>query len=179
MAKITPKENFLKLRHGGMPEYVPFYSLMGDPYMGENACGSASNPFFIQDRHLNGGKDPWGVVYAAPDNLGATMPDTSIIMLEDISDWSVDSRWYGGTHAYSGDLFPYRGEWSLYWSGPHVSHSYTGSGGTGADGRDYQDIDVINLINPSGYRRDYYLRVYDWTEGKLEDITDDLVDLYE
>ena len=35
MAKVTPKENFLKLRHGGMPDYVPFYSLMGDPYMGE------------------------------------------------------------------------------------------------------------------------------------------------
>ena len=93
MAKVTPKENFLKLRHGGMPDYVPFYSLMGDPYMGENACGSAQNPYFIQDRHLNGGKDPWGVVYAAPDNLGATMPDTSIIMLEDIFDWSKVIQW--------------------------------------------------------------------------------------
>ena len=98
---------------------------------------------------------------------------------DDIGDWSATGNWYAGVHAYPGDLFPYRGEWSLYWSGPHVSHSYTGSGGTGADGRDYQDIDVINLINPSGYRRDYYLRVYDWTEGKLEDISDDLMSLYE
>ena len=31
MAKVTPKENFLKLRHGGMPDYVPFYAIMGDP----------------------------------------------------------------------------------------------------------------------------------------------------
>ena len=98
---------------------------------------------------------------------------------DDIGDWSATGNWYAGAHAYPGNLFPYRGEWSLYWSGPHVSHSYTGSGGIGADGRNYQDIDVINLINPSGYRRDYYLRVYDWTEGKLEDISDDLMSLYE
>jgi hypothetical protein len=93
MAKVTPKENFLKLRHGGMPDYVPFYSLMGDPYMGECACATAPNPFFIDNRRVAGGKDPWGVVYAAPDNLGATMPDTSIIMLEDISDWTKVIQW--------------------------------------------------------------------------------------
>lgn len=88
MAKITPKENFLKLRHGGTPEYVPFYSLMGDPYMGENACGSAMMPYFSDNRFMDGGKDMWGVVYRAPMDLAATMPDTSIIMLEDIADWS-------------------------------------------------------------------------------------------
>lgn len=29
-----------------------------------------------------------GVTYKAPDNMPITTPDTSIIMLEDISDWS-------------------------------------------------------------------------------------------
>ena len=97
----------------------------------------------------------------------------------DIEDWSVESNWYGGDNPYPGDLFPYRGMWSLYWSGPSATHSYTGSGGTAADGHNYQDIDVINLINPSGNLQDYYLRVYEWTESKLESITDDLVGLYE
>ena len=88
MAKVTPKENFLKLRHGGMPDYVPFYSLIGDPYKGENTCSSFPNPFFKDTKMVNGGYDIWGVRYAAPDNLAATMPDTSIVMLEDIEDWS-------------------------------------------------------------------------------------------
>ena len=55
MAKVTPKENFLKLRHGGMPDYVPFYSPMGDPAMGECACATAPNPFFIDNRRVAGG----------------------------------------------------------------------------------------------------------------------------
>ncbi|MBQ6602655.1 MAG: hypothetical protein IJH99_04560 [Eubacterium sp.] len=88
MAKVTPKENFLKLRHGGMPDYVPFYSLMGDPYLGENAIGGAMDPYFKDTRFMKGGKDMWGVVYDAPANLDATMPDTSRIMLEEIYDWA-------------------------------------------------------------------------------------------
>ena len=89
MAKITPKENFLRLRHGGMPAYVPFYSIMGDPYKGECACAGAFLPLFENTQFMNGGKDAWGVPYAAPDNLAnASMPDTSVITLEDISDWT-------------------------------------------------------------------------------------------
>ena len=88
MAKVTPKENFLKLRHGGMPDYVPFYAIMGDPYMGESAVSGASVPYFKNTQFQPGGRDIWGVPYAAPNNLGATMPDTSVVTLEDISDWS-------------------------------------------------------------------------------------------
>jgi hypothetical protein len=97
----------------------------------------------------------------------------------DMEDWSETSNWYDGVHSYPGDIFPYKGMWSLYWSGSYISHPYTGSAGTGQDGRDYQDIDIINLISSSGNRQDYYLRVYDWTEGELEDITDDLMSLYD
>ncbi len=88
MAKITPKENFLRLRHGGTPAYVPFYSLMGDPYKGENACASAMVPFFENTMFMDGGKDIWGVPYRAPENLAASMPDTSVVTLEDISQWT-------------------------------------------------------------------------------------------
>ncbi len=97
----------------------------------------------------------------------------------DIENWSGTSNWYGGEHSYPEDIFPYKGMWSIYWNGTYATHAYTGSGGTGTDGRDYQDIDIINLISSSGNRQDYYLRVYDWTEGELEEITDDLMDLYE
>ena len=88
MAKITPKENFLRLRHGGTPAYLPFYSLMGDPYKGENACASAMVPFFENTMFMDGGKDIWGVPYRAPENLAASMPDTSVVTLEDISQWT-------------------------------------------------------------------------------------------
>ena len=90
MAKITPKENFMKLRHGGMPEYVPFYSLAGIPYLGENAIGNIPINFYASTQFQAGGKDMWGVPYAKPAEGGidAAMPDTSIVTLEDISDWT-------------------------------------------------------------------------------------------
>ena len=89
MAKVTPKENFMKLRHGGTPDYVPFYSLMGAPYKGESACGGIRLPFFTSNQFVDGGKDIWGVPYKAPESgVQATMPDTSFVMLEDIADWT-------------------------------------------------------------------------------------------
>ena len=97
----------------------------------------------------------------------------------DIDDWSESSPWYEGDHSYPEDIFPYKGMWSIYWSGPSATYSYTGRSGTAPDDRYYQDIDVINLIQPSGKLQDYYLRVYDWTEDELEYISDDLVSLYE
>ena len=37
MAKITPKDNLMRLVGGGHPEYVPVYTMMGEPYLGEAA----------------------------------------------------------------------------------------------------------------------------------------------
>ena len=89
MAKISAKENFMKLRHGGTPEYVPFYSLMGAPYKDERPTAGVMLPFFENTQFLDGGKDIWGVVYKAPEGgVEATMPDTSIVMLPDIEDWT-------------------------------------------------------------------------------------------
>ena len=88
MAKVTPKENFLKLANGEFPYYVPFYSILGDPYLGECAVKRAMIPFF-EDTSFEGGKDMWGVPYAKPSTgIEAAMPDTRINILEDISDWT-------------------------------------------------------------------------------------------
>ena len=88
MATVTAKENFLKLRHGGYPYYVPFYSIMGDPYKGENAIAGGNVSFFASTQFQDGGKDMWGVPYKTPADLQAPMPDTSIVTLEDIDDWT-------------------------------------------------------------------------------------------
>jgi len=88
MAKVTPKENFLKLAKGERPYYVPFYSLMGDPYLGECAVKNARVSFF-EDTSFRGGTDMWGVPYAKPSSgIEAAMPETRINILEEISDWS-------------------------------------------------------------------------------------------
>ncbi|MDY5101081.1 MAG: uroporphyrinogen decarboxylase family protein [Oscillospiraceae bacterium] len=89
MAKVTPKENFMMLAHGGHPEYVPVYTMMGIPYLGEVADAMIMDPTFTANHFVDGGYDMWGVRYVAPEaGVQATMPDTSIIMLEDIADWS-------------------------------------------------------------------------------------------
>ena len=89
MAKVTPKENFMKLVNGGHPDYVPYYTMMGEPYLGEAADVMAAPDIFPSDGFVAGGKDMWGVPQAAPSvGCAAAMPDTSYVMLEDINDWS-------------------------------------------------------------------------------------------
>ena len=85
MAKVTPKENFMKLVDGGHPDYVPYYTMMGEPYLGEAADVMMSPPIFP----FTPGVDAWGVPQKAPSTgVAAAMPDTGSIMLEDIADWS-------------------------------------------------------------------------------------------
>lgn len=89
MAKVTPKENFLMLAHGGHPAYVPVYTMMGNPYLGEVADVSLHPPVFNSTQFMDGGYDMWGVKYVGAEGTNrATMPDTSIVLLEDIEDWS-------------------------------------------------------------------------------------------
>ena len=88
MAKITPKENFMKLVNGGHPEYVPYYTMMGEPYLGE-AAETFCNPPIFNDTSFQGGTDMWGVPYkAASSGIDAMMPDTGFHLFEDIEDWS-------------------------------------------------------------------------------------------
>jgi hypothetical protein len=88
MAKVTPKENFLMLVDGGTPAYIPYYTMMGEPYLGEAATKMMMPRLFENTMHLHGGYDMWGVRHVAAEGTnGATMPDTSILMIEDIEDW--------------------------------------------------------------------------------------------
>ena len=88
MAKVTAKENFMKLCKGGHPDYVPVYTMMGMPYLGECADAMMAPPIFGE-----GGPgapvDMWGVPSKAPSTgVAASMPDTTFILLHDIEDWS-------------------------------------------------------------------------------------------
>ena len=88
MAKITPKENFMKIVGGGHPEYVPYYTMIGEPYLGEAADAMLNPSIFGETNFMDGGKDMWGVTYRGTEGTAqATMPDTRMIMLEDIDDW--------------------------------------------------------------------------------------------
>ncbi len=87
MAKISPKENYLKLVNGGHPEYVPYFTMMGEPYLGEAATKMIMCNIFPSDGFIDGGKDMWGVPSRADRTMGIAMPDTSITILEDILDW--------------------------------------------------------------------------------------------
>jgi len=88
MAKITPKENFMKMVRDGHPLYVPYYTMMGEPYLGEAANKFVEPNIFGQTHFFDGGYDMWGVKYVATEGTSAaTMPDTRIILLEDIEDW--------------------------------------------------------------------------------------------
>ena len=88
MAKITPKENFMRLVNGGHPEYVPYYTMIGDPYLGE-AADVMLNPAIYGETHFqDGGKDMCGVPHRATEGTAqATMPDTRIQILPEIDEW--------------------------------------------------------------------------------------------
>ena len=88
MAKISPKDNFMKLVGGGHPEYVPYFTIMGESYLGEAADVMMSPAVFGETFFMDGGKDMWGVPYRATEGTAnATMPDTRIKILPDIEDW--------------------------------------------------------------------------------------------
>ena len=61
MAKITPKENFLRLAGGGMPAYVPYYNMQGYPDLNTYEVATmAVNPnIFNETMFLDGGYDMW------------------------------------------------------------------------------------------------------------------------
>jgi len=87
MAKITPKENFLRLGRGEMPAYVPFFTMMGNEYLGEACCKMMGPRVFQASNFTDGGYDMWGVRYVADQNIGATLPEPNNFMLKDINDW--------------------------------------------------------------------------------------------
>ena len=88
MAKVTPKENFMMLVDGGTPAYIPYFTMMGEPYLGEAATKFVNPDVFGETHFIDGGHDRWGVRYVAAEGTNnATMPDTSFILLENVEDW--------------------------------------------------------------------------------------------
>ena len=88
MAKVTPKENWMKYVGGGTPEYIPYYAMMGDEYLGESAVKGIMANIFPNNMFEDGGYDMWGVRHvAAPGTNNATMPDVRNILLHEIDDW--------------------------------------------------------------------------------------------
>lgn len=87
MAKITPKENYLRLGRGEDPAYVPRFTMMGDEYLGEACCKMLGPRVWKQNHFTDGGYDMWGVRYKADSETGATLPEPGNFLLKDIDDW--------------------------------------------------------------------------------------------
>jgi len=90
MAKITPKDNFLQLAGGGMPEYVPYYTFMGNEPIPECSSKSAGPMLFDMNPPNPDGSftDMWGVtMYPNEATAGSAMPAPNVFIMEDITKW--------------------------------------------------------------------------------------------
>lgn len=88
MAKLTPKENYMRLTRGECPEYVPIYTMMQIPGMPPVAAAMHSPSLLGAFRGPQGGIDPWGVKYVTSEstNNGA-IPEPNNFILDDITKW--------------------------------------------------------------------------------------------
>ena len=87
--KLTPKENYLRILNGEMPEWAPMYT-MGMPQPTDDPIPLAwTTPLIFNDPHPFGGTDLWGVNWVAGSNAanGAILPEPNHFILEDIGDW--------------------------------------------------------------------------------------------
>jgi hypothetical protein len=90
MARITPKENFLRLAGGGHPEYVPYYTFMGNEPIPETSSKSGFPSIFRMNPPNEDGSytDVWGVTnYPNQATAGSSMPEPDVFILEDITKW--------------------------------------------------------------------------------------------
>jgi uroporphyrinogen-III decarboxylase len=92
MAKITPKENFLKLAGGGRPEYVPFFTMTGtEVNPGQIPATKRAGPAIFGDTRPSNpknGKDMWGVTYVATEETAnASLPEPGNFLIKDITKW--------------------------------------------------------------------------------------------
>ena len=90
MARITPKDNFLKLAGGGHPEYVPYFTFSGTESIPEISSKPASPSIFVTKPPNPDGSmtNIWGVTtYPNQDTAGSAMPAPNVFLLEDITKW--------------------------------------------------------------------------------------------
>ena len=91
MADMTPKENFMAVIYGKMPQSVPYFN-MGIPFPGGNEASRGVSPTLFKDTSRmtkNGrGMDPWGVPYVSNKETGyASIPEPGNFILDDITKW--------------------------------------------------------------------------------------------
>ena len=91
--KLTPKENFLRVLNGEIPESVPLHN-MGVTGYNEEATIKLVGPSLFDETHLgpfpNGTVDVWGVKYIATESTGfGCIPEPGSVMLEvdDLINW--------------------------------------------------------------------------------------------
>jgi hypothetical protein len=90
-SKLSPKENYLRLARGEMPEYIPIYTMGFPGYNNETAC-KIIGPSLFDETHItpapSGRKDVWGVNYIANKETNfACIPEPNNFILEDITKW--------------------------------------------------------------------------------------------
>lgn len=85
-AHLTPKENFLRVARGEMPEYVPV-APFGTP--NDAPLMAMADPCILGTfRSPQGGKDPWGVTYVTNKETNfAALPEPNHFILSDIRKW--------------------------------------------------------------------------------------------
>ena len=86
---LTPKENYLRLAKGELPQCVPFFN-MGMPMRAGEMTTAMIGPSIFMPTHMGpeGGKDPWGVSYVANEETGyAAIPEPNNFLLEDVTKW--------------------------------------------------------------------------------------------
>lgn len=89
---INEKQNFQMLLNGECPEWVPSYTILPPPKgsgLPEPPIMLLTPEFLNKHRKVGvGGIDPWGVKYVYSEEVnGATMPDTTSFILDDITHW--------------------------------------------------------------------------------------------
>ncbi len=89
-SKLTPRENYLRLAQGEIPDYIPNYT-MGFPGYRETACRIVG-PSLFDETHImpapTGRYDIWGVKYIANKETNfACIPEPNRFILDDITKW--------------------------------------------------------------------------------------------
>lgn len=91
--KLTPKDNYLRVLNGEIPESVPIQNMGFTGYNGE-ATYKIVGPFLFDETHLtpapNGRYDIWGVKYVANEstNFGCIPePGNFMLDLDNITNW--------------------------------------------------------------------------------------------
>ncbi|MDR2517563.1 MAG: veratrol--corrinoid protein metyltransferase [Spirochaetaceae bacterium] len=93
MAALTPKENYLRVGRGEIPEWVPAFM----PYKDHGPATAVAGPFVItsgQAEMITGWqqphgdwKDMWGANYTFEAGMNAGLPKPNAFILDDVSKW--------------------------------------------------------------------------------------------